>query len=75
LGNLTIITASLNSSIRDASWQIKKNGKGDKKGLKEYSAGISIFEKYLSYDDWNEETIKERGNELFELSKNVWKYK
>jgi|TARA_Y100000310_G_scaffold336994_1_gene422941 uncharacterized protein with ParB-like and HNH nuclease domain len=74
LGNLTIITASLNSSIRDASWQIKKNGNGDKKGLKEYSAGISIFEKCLSYSEWNEEKIDERGNELFELSKEVWKY-
>jgi len=74
LGNLTIITASLNSSIRDASWEIKKKGKGDKKGLKEYSAGISIFEKYLSCDDWDEQTIIKRGNELFELSRNVWKY-
>jgi len=74
LGNLTIITASLNSSIRDSSWEVKKNGKGDKKGLKEYSAGISIFEKCLSYDSWNEDKIIERGNELFELSKNVWKY-
>ncbi len=74
LGNLTIITASLNSTIRDASWEIKKNGKRNKKGLKEYSAGISIFEKYLSYDKWEEETIIKRGNELFELSKKVWEY-
>ena len=27
LGNLTIITQSLNSSIRDADWSIKKIGK------------------------------------------------
>ncbi len=74
LGNLTIITASLNSSIRDASWEIKKNGKGDKKGLKEYSAGISIFEKCLSYSEWDEDKITERGNELFELSKSIWEY-
>ena len=74
LGNLTIITASLNSSIRDASWEIKKNGKGDKRGLKEYSAGISIFEKCLTYLEWNEDKITERINELFDLSKNVWKY-
>lgn len=74
LGNLTIITASLNSSIRDASWEIKKKGKGNKKGLEEYSKGISIFDKCLSYPDWNEEKIIERGKELFELSKRVWEY-
>ncbi len=74
LGNLTIITASLNSSIRDTSWKVKINGKGNKKGLKEYSTGISIFEKYLSHNNWNEEKIIKRGNELFELSRNVWMY-
>jgi len=74
LGNLTIITASLNSSIRDASWEIKKNGNDNKKGLKEYSTGISIFEKYLSSETWDENTIIKRGNELFELSKTVWNY-
>jgi uncharacterized protein with ParB-like and HNH nuclease domain len=74
LGNLTIITASLNSSIRDASWEIKKVGKGNKKGLKEYSAGISIFEKYLSCSEWNENKIIERGKELFNLSKKIWKF-
>lgn len=74
LGNLTIITASLNSSIRDASWEIKKNGKGSKKGLKEYSAGIRIFKKYLENDSvWNNEEFIKRGNELYNHSVNkVW---
>lgn len=74
LGNLTIITASLNSSIRDASWEIKKVGKGNKKGLKDYSTGISVFEKYLDYSEWDENKIIERGEELFNISKNIWKF-
>ena len=33
LGNLTIITQALNSTIRDANWTVKRKGKADKKGL------------------------------------------
>ena len=33
LGNLTIITASLNSSLRDSSCDVKKNGRSPKKVL------------------------------------------
>jgi len=29
LGNLAIITQSLNSTIRDANWEVKKNGRGE----------------------------------------------
>ena len=32
MGNLTIITQSLNSSIRDSDWKTKKEGKRDKGG-------------------------------------------
>jgi hypothetical protein len=40
LGNLTIITQALNASIRDSDWATKKNGKGDKGGLRKYAEGI-----------------------------------
>ena len=40
LGNLAIITSSLNSSIRDAKWSDKLNGRGNKKGLKTYASGL-----------------------------------
>ncbi len=73
LGNLTIITASLNKSIKNASWKIKKDGIGDKKGLKKYSSGISIFEDYLDSEEWDDEKIMERGRALSELAKEIWK--
>lgn len=76
LGNLTIITKRLNSSISDADWETKKVGKGNHKGLNEYANGIEIFSEYLSKTDWNEECIKERANELYDLSVNkVWSLK
>ncbi len=73
LGNLTIITQALNSSIRDANWTIKRNGKGDKKGLNYYSAGLETISQYLTLDDWNEQTIEDRALFLFEKAKEIWK--
>ena len=40
LGNLAIITQSLNASIRDANWSKKKKGSGNKEGLRHFSGGI-----------------------------------
>ena len=73
LGNLAIITTSLNTSIRDSSWEIKVNGKGTKKGLKEYASGLETMNDYLSYPEWDESTIKERAKFLYDKSTNVWK--
>jgi len=64
LGNLTLITKKLNSSIRDSDWATKKIGSGKNKGLNEYAQGIEIFSKYLQRDNWNEGSIKERAKEL-----------
>lgn len=73
LGNLTIITKKLNSSISNANWSTKKQGNGNKKGLNEYANGIEIFSKYLTKEEWDEECIKERAEELTELVvKKVW---
>lgn len=72
LGNLTIIPSSLNSSISNADWPTKKEGKGDKHGLRHYSAGIETFAQFLDKPEWNEATIEERANYLFEKAKNIW---
>ncbi|MDK2063122.1 DUF262 domain-containing HNH endonuclease family protein [Aliarcobacter butzleri] len=73
LGNLTIITQSLNSTIRDANWENKKNGKGDKKGLIAYASGLETMSHYLSFDDWDEKAIEDRANFLLEKAKEIWK--
>ena len=43
LGNLAIITHSLNASIRDADWPTKKQGKGYKDGLALCAAGLATM--------------------------------
>jgi uncharacterized protein with ParB-like and HNH nuclease domain len=73
LGNLTIIPSSLNSSIRDADWNTKKEGRGDKHGLKHYSAGIDTFAPFLELKDWTESNIEARAEFLYELAKEIWK--
>lgn len=72
LGNLTIITGKLNSSIRDSDWPTKKEGSGRNKGLNEYAQGIEIFSQYLQKDKWDEDTIKERAKDLSDHALKVW---
>jgi uncharacterized protein with ParB-like and HNH nuclease domain len=73
LGNLAIITSSLNSSIRDSTWDTKKNGRGDKKGLKHYSAGLETLGDFLDEAEWNETTIQNRADYLSEKAIEIWK--
>ena len=72
LGNLTIITASLNSSIRDSAWDVKKNGKGTKKGLSYYAGGLETFSQYLNNKNWDESSIKDRASFLSSLAISIW---
>lgn len=73
LGNLTIITQALNSTIRDANWTVKRKGKKDKKGLNNYSAGLETMNDYLLFDEWNEQTIEQRAKFLYDNAKEIWK--
>lgn len=72
LGNLTIITQSLNSSLRDSEWTKKLYGKDKKSGLIQYSNGIETVSQYLNFSDWNEDTIKQRARDLSEKAVDVW---
>lgn len=72
LGNLAIITQSLNTSIRDSSWNVKKNGNGKKEGLSHFSAGLETLAPYLKLNTWNEEAIKKRANDLYEKAITIW---
>ncbi|MCC3218020.1 DUF262 domain-containing HNH endonuclease family protein [Chryseobacterium sp. X308] len=72
IGNLAIITQSLNASIRDAQWSVKRKGNSKNKGLTHYSGGIETLAPYLEHEVWNEERIQERGDHLCEHSKKIW---
>lgn len=73
LGNLAIITQSLNASIRDSDWDTKKKGTSKNQGLIYFSAGIETLQPYLDLEVWNEQEIENRANFLFEKASQIWK--
>lgn len=72
LGNLTIITGALNSSIRDNNWNVKRIGKAGKPGLTHYASGLDTFSSYLLLSEWNEETILHRADFLYDQGLRIW---
>ncbi len=74
LGNLAIITQSLNASVRDANWPNKKSGRGKNAGLSNYSGGIETLSPYLTLNEWDEAEIEKRANNLYEYAIKIWKY-
>lgn len=72
LGNLAIITHSLNASIRDASWNVKKSGKNGKDGLALCTAGLVTMHDVLEKESWTEADIAERAEWLYEKALIVW---
>lgn len=64
LGNLAIITHSLNASIRDADWTTKKQGKGYKDGLALCAAGLATMAGALEKESWDEGDIADRAEWL-----------
>jgi len=74
LGNLAIITQSLNASIRDSDWITKKTGKPRKEGLRHYSAGLETLSQFLELEEWNEIEIEKRATFLYEKACEFWKF-
>ena len=67
IGNLTMLTQSLNPSVSNKSFQDKKVD------ILRHSA-INLNRFMQDIDDWDEEGIRRRGNDLFELAKGIWPY-
>ena len=73
LGNLAIIPQSLNASIRDAAWDIKKSGKGNKPGLALCAGGLCTLHHVLNQSKWNEDEIYKRAIWMCDNAKVIWK--
>lgn len=74
LGNLTLITGSLNPSLSNGSWYDKRPelAKYSKLNLNRH-----FYPPHESEDtliEWNEETIKNRAKLLFEFANKVWPF-
>jgi hypothetical protein len=65
IGNLTILTQELNSSVSNSAWLSKKPE------LLRFSL-LPINQQLHKFEFWNEETIVQRGRELFERAIEIW---
>ena len=72
LGNFAIITQSLNTSISDSSWTIKKEGNKNNPGLNQCASGLVTMENVLSEKVWDETKIEKRAAWLYEKAKEIW---
>jgi uncharacterized protein with ParB-like and HNH nuclease domain len=74
LGNLTLITGSLNPSLSNGSWQKKRPelAKYSKLNLNRYFYPVHEGEDPLA--QWNEDSIRERGQILYQAASRVWPY-
>jgi len=79
IGNMTLLRSSLNSALRNYTFEEKMEGEGRKKGIKAY-ADLSItkddiVEPYDKGDkNWDENKIEERTNKLGEEIKEIWNF-
>ncbi len=77
LGNMTLLSSSLNNALKNSSFKKKIEGDGEKKGLKEY-ASLSITQKdiienvYNKGKEWNEAEITKREKALADEIIDIW---
>ena len=64
-GNLTLVTQQLNSSVSNASYEVKRPEITHESVLR-----LNAY--FQDVDDWNEDAILKRGEDLFDLAKCVW---
>lgn len=73
IGNLAIITQKLNSSISNACWSNKLDGKNKAGGLRKYASGLET-NNFLEIELWNEVEIISRADFLYNQAIKQWKF-
>lgn len=78
IGNLTLLSQGLNSSIQNKEWNIKIHGNDGQGGI----ANLSVLNLnkdipdggLLNHQHWDEEEIKKRTSSLIDIVKKIWSY-
>jgi uncharacterized protein with ParB-like and HNH nuclease domain len=65
IGNLTLLTQPLNSSIKNAEWEIKKTE------ITAQSA-LTLNRELNAFESWNEQAIDERAKQLLSEALTIW---
>lgn len=74
LGNLLALSQAVNSALQNDEYQVKKNGSNKRK--RGYANGSnSETEVANKYNDWNPDTILDRGKHLISFMEGRWDFK
>jgi hypothetical protein len=65
IGNMTIVSQALNSSVSNSDWTTKKPE------ILKFSL-LPINQQLVDKDKWNEATIVDRSADLFKLALSIW---
>ena len=65
MGNLTLLTQSLNSAVSNSAWASKKDAMLD-------ASLLPITQRLRHYESWNEDSISQRGRDLFNEALKIW---
>ena len=71
IGNMTLLTGKLNTSLRNYDFARKVNGEGRKRSMKELADCI-ITREILELPSWKEADIYNRTAELSEIISQIW---
>ncbi|MBO7476900.1 MAG: DUF262 domain-containing protein [Salinivirgaceae bacterium] len=73
IGNMGLLTQSLQSVVKNRVWKEKLEGYDGKPGIKQSSKGLYIMENVINQTDWNNTIIDSRTNEIVQGIINIWK--
>lgn len=65
LGNLTLLTGALNSSVSNGPYSVKMPA------VRSHSS-LALNRELNDYDEWTEEQVAERGGALFKAARGIW---
>jgi len=66
LGNLTLLTHSLNMTVSNGPFSIKMPAV-------RAHASLALNRELQAFDHWDEDTIAQRGVSLFEVARKLWR--
>lgn len=72
LGNMAMLPQKLNSSVSNADWNTKKNGKGARKGISYFASDLVTMKGVVTCPEWNEDTIWNRAEWLANIAIKIW---
>lgn len=65
MGNLTLLTKVLNPGVSNLAWV-------DKRAAITKHSALALNREFHTFPDWNEETIRERANQMFKYARELW---